>query len=215
MSKSNLDRLDFEPMHPLDGISKKDNLELIQAKKLFTEMTEAAEKYMTLSNLCEEALVQRIRASVSYIWFECFIKGAQKWLSMRKSKYDRRKKYEEQVAYNALVDILKEELDVKKLHIVDIIEYGPGGYGYCLKFIADSDYVFLLSVPVIKAMNLSNYKEFDCGKLRFGYMTEKSVHTYIQSSYYLRDFKEAMQHIHTDEQYKKHYVYTPDTDTKE
>ena len=214
MSKSNLDRLGFEPMYPLDGVSPKDNLELMQAKKLFTEMTEAAEKYKTLSNLCEEDLVHRIRSTVSYLWFDYFIEGAQKWLSMQKSKYDRRKKYEEQVAYNALVNKLKEELDVEKLHIIDIIEYGPGGYSYCLKFITDSDYVFLLSVPVIKAMNLSNYKEFDCGKMRFGYMSEKSVYTYIQSSYYLRNFKEAMQHILTDEQYKKHYVYTSDTDIK-
>lgn len=58
------------------------------------------------------------------MWADYFFKDAKKWLSIRAGKYDKRKKYPEQEAYNLFINKLKEIFEVDTLEIISMCYEG-------------------------------------------------------------------------------------------
>lgn len=166
------------------------------------------QKHTRLYDLAVEDVVRRVRNSISYSWAMLFIKDAQSWVYMLKKGIDKRKKYPEKEAYNSLLHHLKTALGYDTIEITDIISYGYDCYGYRIEFITDSDYVYLLDIPVTSKYTKVVMSEFELGKCSFGYKVQRNTLKYIAHSYNICDFHNTIIEIQTNEDYKNHYSVT-------
>lgn len=68
------------------------------------------EQHQKLSQLADEDVVYIIRKNVNYLWLDYHFDDAQKWLTIKSQKYDKRKKYSEKDSYDYLVGYLKKNI---------------------------------------------------------------------------------------------------------
>lgn len=179
--------------------------EICDAKKLFEKEKEEFERHQVLMNLANENIVKTIKSNVCYMWVDSniFLK-AQKWLSIR-NDCDKRRNYDEKDSYNFLISQISEALELSNAEIISIEQCGYKMYGFSVCFIAnDFDYIFNLTVPIIKKMTVENKEYINDGMLSFGYKQTEYVWEMLWHSYNLRDFKEAINEITTSEKHKKH-----------
>lgn len=162
------------------------------------------ERHQKLSQLADEDVAYMIRKNVSYLWVDCNFDNANDWLSIKAQKYDKRKKYAEKDAYEYLVNKLKEIFQVDTCEIIRMCYEGYEQYSRWIEFTTDSDYVFHMTVPVIKRITSKLMADVDYGKVALGYYESESCMRMCGASYNAAELKPIMDKILTSEEYKKH-----------
>lgn len=162
------------------------------------------ERHQKLAQLADEDVAYTIRKNVHYLWVDYYFDEAQKWLSMKAQGCDKRKKYPERTAYEYLVDKLKEIFQVDTLEITKMFYEGYERYSRHIEFTTDSDYVFTISIPVIKNLTAELMPEVHYGKIALGYFTGKYCVRICEASYNATDLKDMMDDILTSEKHEKH-----------
>lgn len=155
------------------------------------------EQHKKLSQLADEDVVYMIRKNVNYLWLDYHFDDAQKWLSIKSKKYDKRKKYSEKDSYDYLVGYLKEIFQVDVLEIIEMTYEGYSQYTRWITFVTDSDYVFHMTVPVIKMVTVDLLSQVNYGKIALGYYTSKHCMNMCGASYNMADLKATMDEILT------------------
>lgn len=155
------------------------------------------EQHQKLSQLADEDVVYMIRKNVDYLWLDYHFDNAQKWLTIKSQKYDKRKKYSEKDSYDYLVDYLKEIFQVDVLEIIEMCYEGYSQYARWIMFVTDSDYVFHMTVPVIKMVTVDLLSQVNYGKIALGYYTSKHCMHMCGASYNMADLKATMDEILT------------------
>lgn len=166
------------------------------------------ERHKTLAELADDNVVYMIKRNVNYLWVDYHFDKAKEWLNIKSQKYDKRKKYAEKDAYDYLVDKLKEIFQVENLEIVRMCYEGYEQYTRWIDFITDSDYIFHITVPVIKILTVKLLSYTNCGKIALGYHTSKNCIRTLNTSYNVEDLKSTMTEILTLEDCKKHLSKT-------
>lgn len=159
------------------------------------------EQHKKLSQLADEDVVYMIRKNVNYLWLDYHFDDAQKWLSIKSKKYDKRKKYSEKDSYDYLVGYLKEIFQVDVLEIIEMTYEGYSQYTRWITFVTNSDYVFHMTVPVIKMVTVDLLSQANYGKIALGYYTSKHCMHMCGESYNMSDLKAAMDEILTIEKH--------------
>lgn len=166
------------------------------------------ERHQRLSQLADEDIAYTIRRNVDYFWADYYFKDAQKWLSIKATKYDKRKKYPEKEAYEHLVDILKKVFQVEVLEIFSMSYEGYEQYTRWIEFTTDSDYVFHMTVPVVKRITTELMLMVNYGKIALGYYQAEHSIIICGLSYNLSELKPVMDEILSSEEHKKHWSKT-------
>lgn len=161
-------------------------------------------QHQKLSQLADEDVAYMIRKNVNYLWVDYYFDGANHWLSIKAQKYDKRKKYSEKDAYEYLVDELKEIFQVDTCEIIRMCYEGYEQYSRWIEFTTDSDYVFHMTIPVIKRITPELMSYVNYGKIALGYYENESCTRMCGSSYNVAELKPIMDKILTLEEYKKH-----------
>jgi hypothetical protein len=162
------------------------------------------ERHKKLSELADEDVAYMIRKNVNYLWVDYYFDGAKDWLSIKAQKYDKRKKYSEKDAYEYLVDKLKEIFQVDTCEIIRMCYEGYEQYSRWIEFTTDSDYVFHMTVPVIKRITPKLMAYVNYGKIALGYYKGESYRRVCGASYNAAELKPVMDEILTSEEHKKH-----------
>lgn len=199
---------DYDNLEEYDKFRAMNNSRMFcisEAKELFKKEKEEVKRHQILQELTEQNLIREIKQNVSYVWAdESILENAQKWLSI-KDNCDKRRKYDEKDYYVLLTNSISEALDVSSITINKIITCGYENYAYSVYFTIDEyDYIFDLTIPVIKNMTAKNRQETIDGMLLFGYESSRSCWTMHWHSYNLRDFKKAIEEITTLDEHKEH-----------
>lgn len=166
------------------------------------------ERHKTLAELADDNVVYMIKRNVNYLWVDYYFNKAKDWLNIKSQKYDKRKKYEEKDAYDYLVYKLKEIFQVENLEIIRMCYEGYEQYTRWIDFITDSDYIFHMTVPVIKMLTVELLSYTNCGKIALGYHTGNHSMRVYGTSYNVTDLKSTMDEILTSEDCKKHLSKT-------
>lgn len=176
------------------------------ANELYEMERKEVAKHEKLRDLTLDNLIKEVQCNVHYEWAELFIEDAQKWISMQATA-DKRKKHPEKIAYQELTTHINRIFTfIDTIQIVNIITYGYDAYGYRIEFIRkDSDYVYLLDIPISSKCNKTNIMEFNRCKLRFGFMSQKGCMKYMVTSYDIQDLIDGMNTIQYSSQYSEHY----------
>lgn len=161
-------------------------------------------RHQKLSQLADEDVAYMIRKNVNYLWVDYYFDGAKDWLSIKAQKYDKRKKYAERDAYEYLVGKLKEIFQVDTCEIIRMCYEGYEQYSRWIEFTTDSDYVFHMTVPVIKRITPKLMSYVYYGKITLGYYTGESCRRICGTSYNAAELKPVMDEILTSEEHKKH-----------
>lgn len=196
---------DVEFFRKFQGVSNAGELDIKRAMSLAEEEKHDYLKHKKLYQLAEEDLAYVLRHTITYPWFDTFIEDAQEWLKILSGVYDKRKKYAEQDSWIYLNKQLQKAFNVEHLEVWKINTVGFNTQEYILHFITDSDYVFYIDVPRIKALTAKNIEELQYGKIRFGYLKNRSFYKGVAASYDVSTFKPDMYAITTSEDYKEHY----------
>lgn len=162
------------------------------------------ERHQKLSQLADEDVAYMIRKNVNYLWVDYNFDSAKGWLSIKAQKYDKRKKYAEKDAYEYLVDKLKEIFQVDTCEIIRMCYEGYEQYSRWIEFTTDSDYVFRMTVPVIKRITSELMPYVHYGKVTLGYYESEFCMRMCGASYNAAELKPVMDEILTSEEYKKH-----------
>lgn len=162
------------------------------------------ERHQKLSRLADENVAYMIRKNVNYLWVDYNFDGAKKWLSITAQKYDKRKKYTEKDAYEYLVDKIKEIFQVNTCEIIRMCYEGYEQYSRWIEFTTDSDYVFHMTIPVIKRITPELMSYVNYGKIALGYYESESCRRRGGASYNAAELKPIMDRILTSEEHKKH-----------
>lgn len=162
------------------------------------------ERHQKLSQLADEDVAYVIRSNVNYLWVDYCFNGAKDWLSIKAQKYDKRKKYAEKDAYEYLVDKLKEIFQVDTCEIIRMCYEGYEQYSRLIDFTTDSDYVFHMTIPVIKRITSKLMPYVNNGKIALGYYEGESYMRMCGASYNATELKPIMDKILTSEEHKTH-----------
>lgn len=162
------------------------------------------ERHQKLSQLADEDVAYMIRKNVNYLWVDYYFDGAKDWLSIKAQKYDKRKKYAERDAYEYLVGKLKEIFQIDTCEIIRMCYEGYEQYSRWIEFTTDSDYVFHMTIPVIKRITPKLMSYLYYGKITLGYYVGKSYRRICGTSYNAAELKPVMGEILTSEEYKEH-----------
>lgn len=162
------------------------------------------ERHQKLSQLADEDVAYMIRKNVNYLWVDYYFDGAKDWLSIKAQKYDKRKKYAERDAYEYLVGKLKEIFQIDTCEIIRMCYEGYEQYSRWIEFTTDSDYVFHMTIPVIKRITPKLMSYLYYGKITLGYYTGESCRRICGVSYNAAELKPVMDEILTSEEHKKH-----------
>lgn len=162
------------------------------------------ERHQKLCQLADEDVAYMIRKNVNYLWVDYYFDGANDWLSIRSKKYDRRKKYPERDAYEYLVGKLKEIFQVGTCEIIGMCYEGYEQYTRWIEFTTDSDYVFHMTIPVIKRITPELMSYVNYGKIALGYLESECYRRMCGASYNASELKSVMNEILTSEEHKKH-----------
>ena len=162
------------------------------------------ERHQKLSQLADEDVAYMIRKNVNYLWVDYYFDGAKDWLSIKTQKYDKRKKYAEKDAYEYLVGKLKEIFQVDTCEIIRMCYEGYEQYSRWIEFTTDSDYVFHMTIPVIKRITPKLMSYLYYGKITLGYYVGESYRRICGASYNAGELKPVMDEILTSEEYKEH-----------
>lgn len=166
------------------------------------------ERHQKLSQLADEDVAYMIRKNVNYLWVDYNFDGAKDWLSIKAQKYDKRKKYAEKDAYDYLVDKLKEIFQVGTCEIIRMYYEGYERYSQWIEFTTDSDYVFHMTIPVIKRITPKLMSYVYYGKITLGYYVGESYRRICGASYNVTELKPVMDEILSSEEHKKHWSKT-------
>lgn len=162
------------------------------------------ERHQKLCQLADEDVAYMIRKNVNYLWVDYYFDGANDWLSIKAQKYDKRKKYAEKDAYEYLVDKLKEIFQVDTCEIIRMCYEGYEQYTRWIEFTTDSDYVFHMTIPVVKMITPELMSMVNYGKIALGYYRAEHSIMICGSSYNLSELKPVMDEILSSEEHKKH-----------
>lgn len=162
------------------------------------------ERHQKLSQLADEDVAYMIRKNVNYLWVDYYFDGAKDWLSIKAQKYDKRKKYAERDAYEYLVGKLKEIFQVDTCEIIRMCYEGYEQYSRWIEFTTDSDYVFHMTIPVIKRITPELMSYVYYGKITLGYYVGESYRRICGASYNAAELKSIMDEILTSEEHKEH-----------
>lgn len=165
---------------------------------------QALERHKKLSELADEDVAYTIRKNVNYLWVDYNFDGAKDWLSIKSKKYDKRKKYAEKDTYECLVGKLKEIFQVDTCEVIRMHYEGYEQYTRWIEFTTDSDYVFHMTIPVIKRITPEIMSYVHYGQIALGYYEEERCMKICGASYNAKDLKTVMNEILTSEEYKKH-----------
>ena len=184
-----------------------DGIEAItSALKLSDYEHEQLERHKKLSQLADEDVVYTIRKNVHYFWLvDKFFDGAKKWLSIKSQEYDRAKKYSEKENYDYIVGELKNIFQVDILEIINLTYEGYEHYSRWISFTTDSDYIFHMTIPVIKNITTSNLEFVNYGKIGLGYYSSEHCMNTYGLSYNVKELRPIMDEILTSEGCKKHW----------
>ena len=162
------------------------------------------EQHKKLSQLADEDVAYMIRKNVNYLWVDYWFDDAQKWLTIKSKKYDKRKKYAEKDAYEYLVDKLKEIFQVDTCEIIRMCYEGYEQYTRWIEFTTNSDYIFRMTIPVIERITLELMSYVNYGKIALGYYESDCCTRMCGASYNAIELKPIMDKIITSEECKKH-----------
>lgn len=162
------------------------------------------ERHQKLSQLADEGAAYMIRKNVNYLWVDYYFDDAKDWLSIKTQKYDKRKKYAEKDAYEYLVGKLKEIFQVDTCEIIRMCYEGYEQYSRWIEFTTDSDYVFHMTVPVIKRITPELMSYVYYGQITLGFYVGESYRRVCGASYNATELKPVMDEILTSEEHKIH-----------
>lgn len=170
-------------------------LEIETASKLSEDMAKEAAKYAKLAEL---ALLDKIKTMKDVLrgrWLHLTypVKSAQKWLSMKDQKLDRRKNYDEKNLFDCLTRHIEELLDLK-IEITDISVLGYDEVAFFIRFTLKGDPFdreYELSVPETEKLNKDNLDELCEGKLKLSVKSSTNFccWNYICASYDTEELK--------------------------
>ncbi len=179
------------------AISNALELSMYEHKKL--------ERHQKLSQLADEDVAYTIRRNVDYLWADYYFDDANKWLSIKANRYDKRKKYSEKESYERLVDMFKEVFQTKVLEIFSMSYEGYEQYTRWIEFTTDSDYVFHMTIPVVKRITPELMSMINYGKIALGYYRAEHSIIICGSSYNLSELKPIMDEILSSGEHKNHW----------
>jgi len=162
------------------------------------------ERHQKLSQLADEDVAYTIRKNVNYLWVDYYFDDAKEWLDIRTQKYDKRKKYKEKDAYEYLVNEIKEIFQVDTCEIIRMCYEGYEQYSRWIEFTTDSDYIFHMTIPVVKRITPKLMSYVYYGKVTIGYYVGENYRRICGASYNTTELKPIMDEILTSEEYKKH-----------
>ena len=162
-----------------------------RAVKLTEEMSEMAIKYKKLAELAYLDEINTIQHSVSYWMLEATLEKSEKWLSMIKGKYDKRKRYEEKGSFEVLTSHIMSEITGMPIEITSISVLQYAGMSHTVKFKC-ADQEFALFIPHLVGLNKETYGYCHKGKLALSYV-EDSNYSLIARSYKEEDLKMPFQ----------------------
>lgn len=191
-----------------NGINPEGAKAISNALELSAYEHKKLERHQRLSQLADEDVAYTIRRNVDYLWADYYFEDAQKWLSIKATEYDKRKKYPEKEAYEFLVDILKKVFQVEVLEIFSMSYEGYEQYTRWVEFTTDSDYVFHMTVPVVKRITTELMSMVNYGKITLGYYRAEHTILTCGASYNLSELKPIMDEILSSEGDKKHWSKT-------
>lgn len=189
------------------GASCADDIEIKRAYDLYATEHKEVRRHTKLMQLSLNDYIQTLKRCVHYegwAYHEAF-EGAKKWINICKTKYDKRRKYQEKDWYDWLKTRLEQGLNITGLNIIDIIPYGCD-LATLIEFTVDEyDYVFEMMIPHIQKLSVKNYEDLSHGQVSLSY--QESAHCWITTyhSYNLADFGEAIHDITINDKYKIHY----------
>lgn len=170
-------------------------LEIEAASKLSEDMAKEAAKYAKLAELALSDKIRTMKNVLRGRWLHLTypVKGAQKWLSMKDQKLDRRKNYDEKTLFDCLTRHIEELLDLK-IEITDISVLGYDEVAFFIRFTIKGDPFgreYELSVPETEKLNKDNLDELCEGKLKLNIRssTNSCCWNYICASYDTEELK--------------------------
>lgn len=170
-------------------------LEIEAASKLSEDMAKEAAKYAKLAELALSDKIRTMKNVLRGRWLQLTypVKGAQKWLSMKDQKLDRRKNYDEKTLFDCLTRHIEELLDLK-IEITDISVLGYDEVAFFIRFTIKEDPFgreYELSVPETEKLNKDNLDELCEGKLKLNIRssTNSCCWNYICASYDTEELK--------------------------
>lgn len=161
-----------------------------RAKELSIAMKKEADKYTKLAELALNDYVNTVKHKIFPHYITYMLPDAMEWISMRKGKINKRKKYDEKTAYERVCEIIKEEITGKDVVIDDICLCGYETYGWDIKFTC-ADGHFALIFANNEALNVKNFYYAHEGMTWLGYYSSEHVMEHIAASYKLEDLKAA------------------------
>lgn len=170
-------------------------LEIETASKLSEDMAKEAAKYAKLAELALNDKIKTMKDVLRGRWLHLTypVKSAQKWLSMKDQKLDRRKNYDEKTLFDCLTRHIEDLLDLK-IEITDISVLGYDEVAFFIRFTLKGDPFdreYELSVPETEKLNKDNLDELCEGKLKLGVKssTNSCCWNYICASYDTEELK--------------------------
>lgn len=170
-------------------------LEIETASKLSEDMAKEAAKYAKLAELALSDKIKTMKDVLRGRWLHLTypVKSAQKWLSMKDQKLDRRKNYDEKNLFDCLTRHIEELLDLK-IEITDISVLGYDEVAFFIRFTLKEDPFgreYELSVPETEKLNKDNLDELCEGKLRLSVKssTNSCCWNYVCASYDTEELK--------------------------
>lgn len=199
---------DEEPYNLFRAVKSKGIDKIHKAVNLMNDEIAEYEKHEQLLKLTEKNLINTIQANVRYDWVDYFIEDAIKWISMR-DNIDKRRKYEEKTSYGCLCSKIQSALDIQNINITQIVQGGYDCHYHSIHFTSDIDEhkcVFILEIPVIRRIQLTEETKRCLGMLSFGFKSSDSCYNMCHHSYDVTDFKSTIKEIIKSEEYKKYYI---------
>lgn len=162
------------------------------------------ERLKYIINLYERERLNIVKEEVSYYWYShSYIDKIRSWLEMSKTKYDKRKKYEEKEAYDFVSDVISSKIFLNKpIKIIDSLSGGYENYTDIIVFICE-DMQFRLEVPHFKSMTVKNFQYANEGKLTITVKDSSCSCAVIASSYDEDEVIEQLKKFFDDEEKTK------------
>lgn len=171
---------------------------------MIKEKKSEIERLKYIINLYERERINIIKEEISYYWYShSYIDKIRKWLEISKTKYDKRKKYEEKEAYDFISDIISSKIFLNKpIEIIDTLCGGYENYTDIIIFTCE-DMQFRLEIPNFNSMTIRNFQYANEGKLVITVKESSCGYLVIASSYDEDEVAEQLKKFFDDEEKAK------------
>ena len=181
-------------------MSAKEAFDLVE-RQVKNKQEAVAQAEVELDLLKQRAYLTYKKKCDYFIFFLVDFKGAQTWLSMQKSghdsegrKIDRRRKYEEQSAFDMVQYKLRQILGQPDLEVTSLVAHNYTTDGWHIDFRID-DHGYSIYIPLPNMVTYETYKDYGrrAFELTIFNADTPNVHTWAGSTLFIDELPQVME----------------------